>query len=559
MSVELLLREFERIADASDVIAQLRRFVMNLAVCGKLVEQTPADGTGAEFLSKIRSVCVSSGGRVSREARLRSAGEIAEPHELPRTWVWARFGDLARFSAGRTPSRNDLSFWNSGGFPWVSIADMLDRGQVTTTKETVSPKAKDYVFKADPKPAGTIVMSYKLTIGKISRLAVAAYHNEAIISITPWVQEMDPYLFLVLPERARRGATKGAIKGATLNRDSLDALQVPLPPLAEQQRIVAKVDELMALCDQLEAAQKEREIRRDWLRSESLQRLTSAGVDGAAAEVRFFLRESPRMITKPEHVTAVRQTILDLAVRGRLVPQDPADKPADSLLSGIAMRRTRSVVRLQPKLSTQPTREPGRLPSSWEWATLSEVCVSITDGDHQAPPKSGAGIPFLVISNVRSGRVDYQSSRHVSESYFARLDEFHRPRKGDVLYTLVGSYGLAAPVERDEPFCVQRHIGILRPEAEMVQKYLLLALSSTFSFDQATNCATGIAQKTVPLGGLRSLLVPVPPYGEQQRIVAEVDKLMALCDELEVALVSSTEARGRLLEALLHEALQGAG
>jgi hypothetical protein len=141
------------------------------------------------------------------------------------------------------------TFWNNGVHPWVSIADMRDGQVLGATKETVSDKARERVFGSEPEPAGTIIMSFKLTIGKIARLGIPAFHNEAIISIRPLLPDLDAYLFKILPQCAERGDTKGAIKGATLNRESIANILLPLPPLAEQHRIVAKVDELMALCD----------------------------------------------------------------------------------------------------------------------------------------------------------------------------------------------------------------------------------------------------------------------------------------------------------------------
>ena len=149
----------------------------------------------------------------------------------------------------------------------------MDDGQVlTATKETVSDKARELVFRSEPKPPGMIIMSFKLTIGTIARLGIPAFHNEAIISIKPHLADLDAYLFKILPEFAKQGDTKGAIKGATLNRDSISNILLPLPPLSEQHRIVAKVDELMALCDRLEVARSRREATRDRLTASSLAR-----------------------------------------------------------------------------------------------------------------------------------------------------------------------------------------------------------------------------------------------------------------------------------------------
>jgi len=239
-----------------DQIKQLRQTILNLAVRGKLVPQDTKDEPASELLKRIEN----------EKARLISAGNCRDkpsypnvakdemPFDVPAAWRWVRFANIADFSAGRTPSRNDTSFWNNGDHAWVSIADMLDGQVLTVTKETVTDKARERVFGSEPEAPGTIIMSFKLTIGKIARLGIPAFHNEAIISIRPHLSDLDAYMFMVLPQFARQGNTKGAIKGATLNRDSIANILFPLPPLAEQHRIVAKVNALMALCDRLEAS-----------------------------------------------------------------------------------------------------------------------------------------------------------------------------------------------------------------------------------------------------------------------------------------------------------------
>ena len=193
----------------------------------------------------------------------------------------------------------------------------------------------------------------------------------------------------------------------------------------------------------------------------------------------------------------------------------------------------------------------------WVITGLQSVCTSITDGDHLPPPKTESGIPLLVIGNVRSQTINFAGSRFVSPEYYEALDPIRRPRSGDLLYTLVGSYGIPVVVRDEQPFCVQRHIGILRPSKLMDVGFLARAMESRLVFEQVTACATGIAQKTIPLSGLRRLLIPLPPLAEQHRIVAKVDALMALCDRLEASLAAGDEMRGRLLEALLHRAISG--
>ena len=261
-----------------------------------------------------------------------------------------------------------------------------------------------------------------------------------------------------------------------------------------------------------------------------------------------------RVADAPDAVPRLRRFILDLAVRGRLVEQDPDDEPASELLKRIAAEKARLVEagEIKPGRTVKHRDSPPayfELPKSWNWTQLQAICISVTDGDHLPPPKAESGIPFLVISNVRTQTINYQSERWVPRSYYEALDSSRRPKIGDVLYTLVGSFGIPVEVIDEKEFCVQRHIGIIRPAQCISNRLLVRFMKSKFVFDQADACATGIAQKTVPLSGLRSLLIPLPPLAEQQRIVAKVDELMALCDRLEAARAAREERRDRLAAA----------
>ena len=182
---------------------------------------------------------------------------------------------------------------------------------------------------------------------------------------------------------------------------------------------------------------------------------------------------------------------------------------------------------------------PHPLPGGWIWARLCSIFKVITDGDHQPPPKEPDGVAFLTIGNITTGSLDFSNCRFVSPSYLESVAEYRKPLYGDILYTVVGAtYGRPALVDTERPFCVQRHIAILKPPREIDIKFLRLLLASTLVYSQATKSATGAAQPTVALKPLRNFLVPLPPLAEQHRIVAKVDELMAVCDRLEVQLTA---------------------
>ena len=242
----------------------LKKSILQEAIQGKLVPQIQAEGTAQELLAEIhkeKELLVKEG-KLKKSSLIDSiiykgddnkyyeqVGneniDITEeiPFDLPENWTWVRFGQYVRMSIGKTPPRGETKYWANGRYPWVSISDMSDYGLVTTTKESVSEYAKSLF--GEISPVGTLIMSFKLTVGRTSLLNTSAYHNEAIISIYPFVDknyQARNFLFHILPIISNLGDTKDAIKGKTLNSKSLNNLLLPLPPLNEQGRIVAMIE-----------------------------------------------------------------------------------------------------------------------------------------------------------------------------------------------------------------------------------------------------------------------------------------------------------------------------
>jgi len=279
-----------------------------------------------------------------------------------------------------------------------------------------------------------------------------------------------------------------------------------------------------------------------------------------------------------------------MAVEGKLVPQDPSDEPASVLLERIREEKHKLIAEGKAKFPKggesiiyvgsdgspyeKRVDAKGRvlsdrciadevpfeeLPKGWAWARLESLCSVITDGDHQAPPQQADGIPFLVISDVSSGKIDFSNTRHVSSNYFDSLDGSGKPRYGDLLLTVTGSFGIVVPVNTEERFCFQRHIALLRPLGYRRFMINALAAPSTYAYFNAK--ATGTAQKTVSLGCLRSTLLALPPEDEEPRIINQLTQLMPLVEEYG-GLESAREALDaalpdRLRKSVLQLAVQG--
>ncbi|MBR0993991.1 restriction endonuclease subunit S [Bradyrhizobium japonicum] len=567
MSAERLLAHYDRIADAPDAIVQLRRLILDLAVRGKLVPQEPNDEPASELLKRI----------ANERARLIKVGEIRDKpslervanadaaYPIPLAWEWVRFANIADFSAGRTPLRNDTSFWNTGDYAWVSIGDMEDGQVLTSTRETVSEKAREKVFGSEPEPPGTILMSFKLTIGKIARLGLPAFHNEAIISIRPHLAELDAYLFKILPKFAKQGDTKGAIKGATLNRDSISNILLPLPPLGEQDRIVSKIDELMGLCDQLETARGRREGIRDRLAGASLLRLNAPDSDNFEFDARFALDALPALTTRPDQIRQLRQTILNLAARGKLVRQDSNDEPASELLKRIAGERAelvkkKEIRREDPLDPVQSAEVPFDVPATWVWSRIGDAVLFTQYGTSQQARPSADGVPVLTMGNVQDGLVVWSNEKRIPQSS-EDLPALYL-RKFDLLYNrtnsaeLVGKTGIYLGDDGVRTFA--SYLIRLRPSLlSSNPRYLNIAMNAP-EFRQ-TQIVPLIKKQTgqanVNGTALKNMLIPLPPLAEQERIVTMVDSLMAICDRLEANLTAAAIIRRRLLDALLAEAV----
>ncbi|MGY6630088.1 MAG: restriction endonuclease subunit S [Wenzhouxiangella sp.] len=572
-SAERLLELYDRVADAPDAVERLRRFVLDLAVRGKLVEQEEGDEPAEELLDRVSQTkkMLIKLGQLKRVDELPPVDDEHMPFRLPRTWQWVRLGDIARFQAGRTPPRNEPDFWNTGDCPWVSIGDMPESGLLKSTKETISRKAQEAVFRSDPQPAGTMIMSFKLTIGKIARLAMPAYHNEAIISIHPHLEELKDFLFLVLPDLARGGRTKAAIKGATLNRGSVSNICIPMPPVGEQGRIVAKVDELMALLNCLETTRTQRETTRDRLTTASLTRLTAP--DTTEKEfpdfARFVLENLEEFTRRPDQIKVLRQTILNLAVRGKLVEQDSADEPASASLRKIAAERARlneaGVITKQKALVELDNDDtPFPIPADWTWCRLGSLVLASDSGwspKTENHTREGDAWGVLKVSAVSWDHFDPAANKQVLPGTEPRLQA--KVRKGDFLISRANTAELVARavLVQEEPcnLMMSDKIVRLRLATDCDHRFVWLVNNySDYGREYYAANATGVSasMKNVSRAVILNLPVPLPPLHEQHRIVAGVDDLLALCDKLDSALTAGIASRGDMLEAMLHQALQ---
>jgi type I restriction enzyme S subunit len=415
MKAEHLLRHYERIADAPDAIVRLRRFILNLAVRGKLVPQDPKDEPASTLLKhvakeKARLVKI---GELRRRRDPDNGGQIGEPFPIPSTWQWTRLDTVGAIVGGGTPSATEAdNFAEPGeGIPWLTPADLggfsglyISRGARDLSEKGARSSS------ATIMPKGTVLFTSRAPIGYVAIAAQPISTNQGFKSIVPYAADCSRFIATTM--KAIATEIDANAPGTTFKEVSgkiVAAVAFPLPPLGEQRRIVAKVDELMALCDRLEAARAEREVTRDRFAAACLGRLNVPDPETFQEDARFALDALPVLTTRPDQIKQLRQTILNLAVSGKLLPQDPKDEPATELLKRIAAERVaplkRKTARRNGELEILSLVDGAPLPLGWNWTDLGEVALSMRYGTSIKCEYGTEGVPVLRIPNVSSGRI----------------------------------------------------------------------------------------------------------------------------------------------------------
>lgn len=485
---------------------ELKNSILQLAIQGKLVEQRPEEGTGEELYRQIQSEKqkLIREGKIKKEKPLPEIAEDEVPFDIPESWKWGRFGELVFFNIGKTPPRAEAQWWGTD-VPWVSIADMPESGHILSTKERVTSAAISEKFAGRTAKAGTLLMSFKLTVGRVSILDVDAVHNEAIISIYPYADKetiIRDYLFEILPLTSQSGESKNAIKGKTLNNTSISNLLIPLPPLAEQKRIVAKIEELLPLIDRYEKA---------WSRLEEFNRRFPADM---------------------------QKSLLQMAIQGKLVEQRAEEGTGEELYRQIQAEKQRlikegKIKKEKPLPEIAEDEVPFEVPESWKWCFVGELFSHNTgkamNASAKKVDKSGSIRKFITTSNLYWNAFDFST---IKQMFFSD-DELERCtiKKGDLLMNEGGAYfGRTAIWNYDYEICFQNHVHRLRPYSDIELMYFY----HVFFFYRNMNMmrAKGTAMPGLSSVTLHNMMIPLPPLAEQKRIVAKLEELLPLCERL---------------------------
>lgn len=548
-------------------VKKLRELILELAVRGKLVPQDPNDEPASELLKRIQAekAKLIAEGKLKKEKPLAPIGMEEKTFELPLGWEWVRVGSLGDWGAGATPLRSISSYYG-GSMPWFKsgelVADFID-----TAEESVTDLALKECSLRLNQPGDVLLAMYGATIGKASILKVAGTTNQAVCACTPNGSIFNRYLLLMLKAMKANFVGQGA-GGAqpNISREKIIATLTALPPLAEQHRIVAKVDELMALCDQLEQQHSSAQEAHETLVSQLLGTLTQSqnAAEFNANWQRIYAHFDVLFITEAS-IDALKQTVLQLAVMGKLVPQDPNDEPASELFKRIQAEKAKLIAegKLKKEKPLAPISEdekPFELPEGWDWVRLGAV-LEITGGVTLGRKLAGSDLidlPYLRVANVQRGYLILGTIKTVE------IQQSELPRyqllNGDLLVTEGGDWdkvGRTAIWNSEIENCLhQNHIFRMRKiTTDLSSNWIEIYMNSIAKsyFQAASKQTTNLA--SINMTQLKNCSLAIPSVNEQHRIVAKVNALIALCDQLKTRVQQANQQQQTIADALVAQAV----
>ncbi|WP_205854470.1 restriction endonuclease subunit S [Pseudomonas viridiflava] len=548
-------------------IKKLRELILDLAVRGLLVSQSPEDEPASQVLKRfaVEKNRLLKEAKIKKEKKLPPIGDEEKPFDLPEGWAWTRLADIGYNFGQKTPS-GKLTYIDVG-----SINNKLGLIEPTVIDAEEAPSRARKIVKA-----GTVIYStirpYLLNIAVIQK----DFHPELIAStafavVHPFEGVTSRYLYSYLRSPifvSYVESVQGGIAYPAINDRQFFSGLFPMPPTDEQHRIVAKVDELLALCDNLEHRTEGNLDAHQTLVETLLGSLTSSADHMQLTSAwQRIATHFDILFTSEQSIDQLKQAILQLAIMGKLVPQDPTDEPASEHLKRIAAGKAKLVKEGKIKRDTPLSpigndEKPFESPKAWEWVRLEQISTVITKGS--SPKWQGVeytdnveDVLFVTSENIGNFKLLLDSKKYV-EKKFNEIEPRSILKKGDFLMNIVGaSIGRTAVFDIDALANINQAVCLIRAVPDSFSNmFLLIFFNSSTCIDYMYDKQVDNARANLSMGNIAKFLIPVPPYAEQHRIVAKVGELMSLCDELTTRLIDTQITKTYLADSLSEQAFK---
>lgn len=484
---------------------ELKASVLLYALQGKLVPHDPTEGTGHGEIEKMQrhKEHLQKAKEIKNEKPLPPVTDDEMTTDIPDNWCWERIGNIGSWSAGATPSRTNPDYYG-GDVPWLKTGDLND-GTVTSVPEYITDLALQKT-SVRLNPAGSVLMAmYGATIGKLGILAIPMTTNQACCACIPYDGMLNKYLFYFLMGN-RLNFIKMGEGGAqpNISKEKIVNFPIAIPPLAEQQRIVAKLEEILPLIDRYEAA---------WNKLEE------------------FNKRFP---------VDMQKSILQMAIQGKLVEQRPEEGTGEELFQQIqaekqALIKAGKIKKEKPLPEISEDETPFDIPESWKWVRFGELVNECFQGINTAADhvvfEREQGVPIIQTGDVTSGKLNIIGTKLMSEVDYSKYCEKYQPRYNDIFYCNIGTIGKPYIFTENYKMLFHWNLFIIRYNHSCVlPMYLKTYLE--YCTDYFKRNTDGTAMQFVSKKKLVNILVPLPPLAEQKRIVAKLEEILPLCERL---------------------------
>jgi len=547
-------------------VKKLRELILELAVRGKLVLQDPNDEPASELLKKVAAEKASllAEGKIKKQKSLAPITDEEKPFELSEGWEWVKLGEITVLENGdrskRYPNESDLQ---ADGVPFFGAKEMVDNVlQINEGLRFITPQKFSELSNGKLKDKDFVIL-LRGYVGKIAQFRATDEYSTGFINAQMLIirlieKSLSEYFRIFSKSLFFQNAVASKVTGSAVSQmpaSEILKFLVPMPPIEEQYGIVAKVDELMVLCDQLEAQTEASIDAHKTLVEVLLATLTDAkDTDELNDNWQTISQHFDVLFTTQASIDQLKQTILQLAVMGKLVKQDPKDEPASKLLERIATEKQQLIKdkKYQKSSKLKPKINSVKYPINWVEVQTGEVCPSIVPNRDR--PKSFTGkIPWVTLPSfpksswyLRNDDVELGLTSDEIKLYSARLIP-----KNSVLMSCVGRFGLTAI--NLEPVSSNQQVHAFIVLDGLIPEYLSIVIQTAGRALESASTTTTIPylNKT----NCESIQFGLPPIAEQHRIVSKVDELMALCDSLKARLNQAQTTQLHLTDAIVEQAL----
>ncbi|WP_350283550.1 restriction endonuclease subunit S [Nitrosomonas sp.] len=575
-TAELLEKHFDTAFAAPEGIKKLRELILTLAMQGKLVPQDPNEQPASELLQEIEA----EKQRLVKEAKIKKpkpslpVTEEEKPYALPQEWEWVRLGAIASYiQRGKGPSYVDFSTHrviSQKCVRWYGLdlepARYIDPESLEKYEPLRFLQGGDLLWNSTG--TGTIGRACLVPYDLNSTELVADSHVTIVRALSINNQFLWRWIQSPWVQAGIETSASGTTNQIELNTSTVINHLIPLPPLAEQKRIVAKIDELMARCDELEKLRTSQQEARLTVHATAIKQLLNIAEPDQHQRAQAFLAEHfSELYAVKENVAELRKTILQLAVMGKLVPQNSDEQPASELLKEIEAEKQRlvkegKIKKPKPTPSIAQAGEPFPVPDNWRWVRIAELAESVDYGTSQKTCDDSSLVPVYRMGNISNGRLINEGFKYISP----KIDELPRLflQPNDILFNRTNSYELVGKSalytgHTEKATFASYLIRIRLFDALLSPVFISLAMNAPYF--RSTQIEPEIVQQCgqANFNGTKLSLcvVPLPPLAEQHRIVTRIDQLMALCDSLEQQINATTDKQTELLSNLIRAQSQG--